>query len=239
MNETVLVVEDERDILHLISYNLRKVGYIVSGAVSGEEGLEMMLFEPPDLVILDLMLPGIDGFQVCRSMRAEEKLKEIPVIMLTAKTEESDIVAGLDVGADDYITKPFSPKVLIARVKAALRRARNEKSHLSNEIIRIHGIEIDPGRHRVSCDGKPVDLSATEFLILNFLVSNPGWVFSRNQIITAVKGEDYPVTERSVDVQILGIRKKLKRRGDMIVTVRGIGYKMVEDEDANSDTEVM
>lgn len=227
--ETVLIVEDERDILNLISYNLRKAGYRTRGVTSGEEGMALLLEEQPDLVMLDLMLPGMDGFQVCREMKANKKLKDIPVIMLTAKTEDSDVVSGLEVGADDYITKPFSPKVVVARVRTVLRRMRNEKLKVENDKILIHGIEIDSGRHEVFCDGKLVDLSATEFLILSFLASNPGWVFSRSQIITAVKGEDYPVTERSVDVQILGIRKKLGEYGDNIVTIRGVGYKMKAD----------
>jgi len=227
--ETVLIVEDERDILNLISFNLRKAGYRTRGATTGEEGMTALIEEPPDLVILDLMLPGMDGFEVCKKMKANDKLKEIPVIMLTAKTEDADIVSGLEAGADDYITKPFSPKVVVARVRTVLRRMRHEKARVDDERIRIHGIEIDPGRHEVFCEGELVDLSATEFLILSFLASNPGWVFSRSQIITAVKGEDYPVTERSVDVQILGIRKKLGEYGKNIVTVRGVGYKMKVD----------
>ncbi len=225
-NETILIVEDERDILNLISFNLRKAGYQTYGAASGEDGLSSMMKEQPDLVVLDLMLPGMDGFEVCREMKLHEKLKSIPVIMLTARTEDSDIVSGLEAGADDYITKPFSPKVLVARVRTALRRLRHEKIRAGNERIKIHGIEIDLGRHEVYRNGTPVEFSATEFLILSFLASNPGWVFSRSQIITAVKGEDYPVTERSVDVQILGIRKKLGEYGNTIVTVRGVGYKM-------------
>ena len=224
----IFIIEDERDILNLISFNLKKAGYETRGATSGEEGLRALLEEKPDLVILDLMLPGMDGFAVCRQMKANDRIKDIPVIMLTAKTEDSDIVTGLDAGADDYITKPFSPKVLVARVRNVLRRAHPE-SPRENGRISIHGIEIDHGRHEVFCNGKLVDLSATEFLVLSFLASNPGWVFSRSQIITAVKGDDYPVTDRSVDVQILGIRKKLGEFGNNIVTVRGVGYKMKVD----------
>jgi len=227
-NETVLIVEDERDILNLISFNLRRAGYRTRNVTSGEEALSDMKEERPDLVILDLMLPGMDGFDVCREMKKNEKLEDVPIIMLTARTEEMDIVSGLEAGADDYITKPFSPKVVVARVRTALRRVRHE-NRAGGERIKIHGIEIDSGRHEVYCDGKLVDLSATEFLILSFLASNPGWVFSRNQIITAVKGEDYPVTERSIDVQILGIRRKLGAYGAQIVTVRGVGYKMKAD----------
>ncbi|MBN1686496.1 MAG: response regulator transcription factor [Spirochaetales bacterium] len=225
--ETIFIVEDEPDILNLISYNLRKAGYRTRGVTTGEEALPSLFKERPDLVILDLMLPGIGGFEICREMKGNEKLKNVPVIMLTARTEDVDIVTGLEAGADDYITKPFSPKVVVARVRTVLRRAHHEKPRSENDRISIHGIEIDRGRHEVFCDGEAVELSATEFLILSFLASNPGWVFSRSQIITAVKGEDYPVTERSVDVQILGIRRKLGDYGKNIVTVRGVGYKMM------------
>ena len=229
-HETILVVEDERDILNLISYNLKKEGYVVSGASSGEEAVRSLSEEKPDLVILDLMLPGIDGLEICKLMKRDEKLKTIPVIMLTAKTEDTDIVAGLEVGADDYVTKPFSPKVLIARVRAVLRRFHDPEPQVAADLTNIHGINIDTGRHEVFCRGTQVDLSATEFLILSLLAANPGQVFSRGQIITTVKGEDYPVTDRSVDVQILGIRKKLGGCGKNIVTVRGVGYKMTEEK---------
>jgi two-component system, OmpR family, alkaline phosphatase synthesis response regulator PhoP len=228
-HETVLVVEDEQDILNLISYNLRKRGFVVRGVLSGEEAVAALSAERPDAVILDLMLPGIDGFEVCRRMKKDKILKDIPIIMLTAKTEDTDVVSGLEVGADDYIAKPFSPRVLVARVRAVLRRFRDVKNQVGNSRIEVHGIEIDTERHEVFCDGSPVEFSATEFLILSFLAGNPGWVFSRSQIITAVKGEDYPVTERSVDVQILGIRKKLGKYGTCVRTIRGVGYKMIEE----------
>ena len=231
-HENVLIVEDERDILNLVSYNLRREGYITQEAVSGEDALESLKKERPDIVILDLMLPGIDGLEVCRRMKSDENLQEIPIIMLTAKAEDTDIVSGLEVGADDYVTKPFSPKILVARVRTVLRRFRNRQHQVRNERTRIHGIQIDEGRHEAYCDEKLIDLSATEFLILSFLASNPGWVFSRSQIITAAKGEDYPVTERAVDVQILGIRRKLGDYGKHIVTVRGVGYKMEEEKKA-------
>jgi two-component system phosphate regulon response regulator PhoB len=196
---------------------------------SGEEALSAVESEKPDIMILDLMLPGINGIEVCQRIKDELKGENLPVIMLTAKGEDSDIVTGLEAGADDYVVKPFSPSVLVARVRAVLRRSRSKKLKAENQRMKIHGIEIDEGRHEVYCDGKPADLSATEFLILSFLAANPGWVFSRSQIITAVRGEDYPVTERSVDVQILGIRQKLGREGRHIVTVRGVGYKMEEE----------
>jgi two-component system, OmpR family, alkaline phosphatase synthesis response regulator PhoP len=228
-HETILVVDDEQDILELLRYNLEREGYKVLTVESGEAAVSETLAARPDLVILDLMLPGIDGVEVCRRIRSKEDLNNIPIIMLTAKSEDSDIISGLEVGADDYVAKPFSPKVLVARVRALLRRKqRKELPPKGEATLTIHDIRIDTSRHEVRCGDEVVDLSVTEFAILEFLARNPGWVFSRSQIIGAVKGEDYPVTERSVDVQILGLRKKLLARGDYIETVRGIGYRMRE-----------
>ncbi len=225
----LLIVEDEADIRELISFNLEMSGFEVEKARDGEEGLALAKNGNFDLVILDLMLPGMDGLKVCSALRKNPDTASTPVIMLTARSQDDDVVDGLESGADDYITKPFSPKILIARVKAALRRS--ESSGVGQEAgdssrISIHDIVIDTARHETFAGGSPVDLSATEFSILRFLAKNPGWVFSRNQIIDSVKGEDYPVTARSVDVQILGIRKKLGEYGNVIETVRGIGYKM-------------
>jgi two-component system phosphate regulon response regulator PhoB len=172
------------------------------------------------------MLPGMDGFQVCSHLKKDRDTSDIPVIMLTARSEDDDIVTGLEMGADDYITKPFSPRVLIARVNAALRKNRHDASDEGKKRIVLNELVIDSSRHETLVAGNPVNLSATEFSILYFLAENPGWVFSRNQIIDSVKGEDYPVTARSVDVQILGIRKKLGEFGDMVETVRGIGYRL-------------
>jgi two-component system, OmpR family, alkaline phosphatase synthesis response regulator PhoP len=225
--ESVLVVDDEEDILELIQYNLEKEGYTVKTVKTGEECLAIVGKLAPDIVVLDLMLPGLDGLEVCKRLKRSEDSRSIPVLMLTAKSEDSDIVSGLELGADDYITKPFSPKVLIARVRAVLRRAGELGAENPKEAkIRIHGIVIDVSRHEVSCDGEVIPLSATEFGILEFLARNPGWVFSRNKIIDTVKGKDYPVTERSVDVQILGLRKKLGTQGKFIQTVRGVGYRL-------------
>ncbi len=227
--ETILIVDDEQDIIELVDFNLKKEGFRTITASTGEEVLRSVSNKPPDLIMLDLMLPGLDGRDVCRRLKQDERTRNIPILMVTARTEDSDIIAGLELGADDYITKPFSPKVLIARVRAVLRR-----SHRASELpapsgrIKIHGIEIDVSRHEVFKRGEPVALSVSEFSILEYLARNPGWVFSRSQIITAVKGADYPVTERSVDVQILGIRKKLGQEGKHIETVRGIGYRMQE-----------
>lgn len=222
----LLIVEDEADIRELISFNLEMSGFEILKARDGEEGLAMTRSESPDLIILDLMLPGIDGLKVCSHLKKDPETRNIPIIMLTARSEDDDIVNGLDMGADDYVTKPFSPRILIARVKAALRRGLKESSDKLSSRIAVHDLVIDIARHETLLDGKSVNLSATEFSILRFLGENPGWVFSRNQIIDSVKGEDYPVTTRSVDVQILGIRKKLGDQGHIIETVRGIGYRM-------------
>lgn len=224
--ENVLVVDDEADILELIRYNLQKEGYSVRTVRTGEEALRETARLRPDVVILDLMLPGVDGLDVCKALKREEKTLAIPVVMLTAKTEDIDIVSGLELGADDYITKPFSPKVLIARIRAVLRRAASPQNAETSDVLEVHGIRIDVPRHEVVVNGRRVNLSATEFAILEFLARNPGWVFSRNRIIDAVKGRDYPVTERSVDVQILGLRKKLGSAGDVLQTVRGVGYRL-------------
>ena len=224
--EMILVVDDEADIRELIQFNLEREGYTVMSAATGEEALSMTQHHKPELIILDLMLPGIDGIEVCKALSSYE----IPILMVTAKSEDSDIILGLEMGADDYITKPFSPRVLIARIRAVLRR--NKKSSSLNTVLKrvaIHGISLDPARHHVTMDGEALDLSVTEFGILEFLMRNPGWVFSRGQIIESVKGNDYPVTERSVDVQILALRKKLGEKGSVIETVRGIGYRLVEE----------
>ena len=223
--ETILIIEDEHDIRELISYNLESEGWNTLKASAGNEGLELAQKTPPELILLDIMLPDIDGLEVCRKLKRSDSTKDIPVIMLTAKSEDSDVISGLELGAEDYITKPFSPRVLIARIRAVLRR-NIEAQETESPIIRIHKIQIDIKKHEVIVEDENIDLSATEFAILNYLASNPGWVFSRNQIIDAVRGQNYPVTERSVDVQILGIRKKLGSQGRYIETVRGVGYRL-------------
>jgi len=221
----IMVIDDEEDILELARYNLEREGYEVSCLISGEEAIETIEDKKPDLVLLDLMLPGMDGYEICKMMKRDEKIQHIPIIMLTAKGEESDIVTGLELGADDYITKPFSPKVLIARLRTVLRRS-NRKEEQKSAVITKHNITIDTARFEVAVDGNPIELTATEFHILNFLIRHPGWVFTRSQIIDGVKGTDYPVTDRSVDVQIVGLRKKLGEAGNFIETVRGIGYRL-------------
>ncbi|MFH1865449.1 MAG: response regulator transcription factor [Candidatus Eisenbacteria bacterium] len=224
MSKHVLVIEDDKDILELITYNLGREGYDVTGVVSGEEGMDAARSAGPDLVLLDLMLPGIDGLEVCRRLKADPDTAHLPIIMVTAKGEESDIVAGLELGADDYVTKPFSPKVLIARIRAVHRR-RCRDQVTENDILKIDDIVIHPGRHEVTVVGERVDLTFTEFRILQILARRPGWVFTRRQIVDAVHGETYPVTERAVDVQIVALRRKLGDEGDRIETVRGVGYR--------------
>jgi two-component system, OmpR family, alkaline phosphatase synthesis response regulator PhoP len=225
--ETILIVDDEEDILELVRYNLSREGYKVLSAASGEEGLRLARSENPDLIVLDLMLPGVDGLEVARRLKGDEASRKIPIVMLTAKGEETDIVTGLELGAEDYITKPFSTKVLVARVRAALRRRLQDISE-EKEVLKIHEITIRSGRHEVLVNDKQVQLTFTEYGILNFLVKRPGWVFTRNQIVDAVRGDDYYVTDRSVDVQIVGLRKKLGKAGKHIETVRGVGYRLKE-----------
>lgn len=226
----ILIIEDEEDIRELVSYNLKRESFAVTEAGSGEAGLKAIAKKKPDLILLDLMLPGKDGLQICRELKQSDASRDIPVVMMTARGEESDIVTGLELGAEDYIVKPFSPKVLVARVKAVLRRKAAPAVMDAENVLRIYDLVIHPGRHEVTVGGVPVDLTATEFGLVHFLARRPGWVFTRYQIVDAVHGEDYPVTERSVDVQIVGLRKKLKKAGDYIETVRGIGYRFKDKE---------
>ncbi|MBU0992454.1 MAG: response regulator transcription factor [Proteobacteria bacterium] len=229
MVKKILVVDDEEDILELIKYNLEKDGYAVTCATSGENAVKIAGSTSFDIILLDLMLPGIDGLEVAKKLKKNTKTEHVPIIMLTAKGEESDIVTGLELGADDYMTKPFSPKVLTARIKSVLRR-KDKSPNDKDYIIDVHGFLIDSGRREVTVHGTTVDLTYTEFQILQFLANNPGWVFSRNQIVDAVRGEGYAVTDRSVDVQVAGIRKKLGEYGKYIETVRGVGYRFTEDQ---------
>ena len=225
--EKILVVDDEEDILELVRYNLAREGYAVVSALSGEEALKAAKADAVDLIVLDLMLPGIDGLEVARRLKQNSDTKEIPIVMLTAKGEEADIVTGLELGADDYVTKPFSPRILIARIKAVIRR-QSGGVELENEVLNVRELSIHPGRRHVTAKGKSLDLTYTEFQVLYFLARRPGWVFTRSQIVDAVRGDDYPVTDRSVDVQIVGLRKKLGPFGKYIETVRGVGYRFIE-----------
>ena len=225
----ILVVDDEEDILELVRYNLARDGYRVVCAASGEQALSRAKSEPFDLIVLDLMLPGIDGLEVAKRLKNKPETRHIPIIMLTAKGEEADIVTGLELGADDYVTKPFSPRILIARVKAVIRRNLQEEVDDSS-IIQIYELEIDPGKRKVLARGSHVELTFTEFQVLYLLARRPGWVFTRFKIVDSIRGDDYPVTDRSVDVQIVGLRKKLGPYGKYIETVRGVGYRFKETE---------
>ncbi|MBW2040328.1 MAG: response regulator [Deltaproteobacteria bacterium] len=225
--EKILVVDDEEDILELVRYNLAQEGYQVTSVTSGEEALKQVRTGVPDLIILDLMLPGVDGLDVCKQLKNDTRTAHIPIVMLTAKGEETDIVIGLELGADDYITKPFSPKVLLARVKAVLRRRKGEPIG-ETDVIRIGDLMIHPGRYEVLIKGKPIKLTSTEFRVLHFMARRPGWVFTRYQIVDAARGEDVAVTDRSVDFHMASLRRKLGPYGDYIETVWGVGYRFKE-----------
>lgn len=222
-NERILIVDDEEDVLELVQYNLEQSGYHVETATSGEQALTYSKKKTPDLIILDLMLPGIDGLEVCKQLKSDVKTEGVPIIMLTAKGEEADIVTGLELGADDYVTKPFSPKVLVARIRRLLHRALSRD--LEKPPMRIRDLTIDPGRREVRVKEKPIQLTFTEFNILYALAKRPGLVFTRYQIIDTIHGDDYLVTDRAVDVQIVSLRKKLASCGSYIETVRGVGYR--------------
>ncbi len=223
----ILIVDDEADILELLQFNLEKEGYQVLTAATGESAVRTAQAKLPELVVLDLMLPGIDGMEVCRILKRDARTTNIPIIMLTARTEDIDIVAGLELGAVDYVTKPFSPKVLIARIRAVFRRDSAPEGTDEN-VIAVRDLTINATRRVVTVGDERIDLTASEFDILYFLASHPGWVYSRDRIISAIKGDDYPVTERSIDVQIVGLRRKLGAAGDQIETVRGVGYRFKE-----------
>jgi two-component system phosphate regulon response regulator PhoB len=226
-HEHILVVEDEEEIQELIQYTLTKDGFRPLGVFSGEDALRKVHTESFSCILLDIMLPGMDGFDVCKALKKDAAVHNIPVIMLTAKGEEADIVTGLELGADDFIVKPFSPRILTARIKSVLRRKSSEA--LSAAVpLAVHDLVIHPGRREVTYKNAPVELTNMEFQILYFLAEKPGWVFSRYQIVEGVRGDNYPVTDRAVDVMIVGLRKKLGEAGTYIETVRGAGYKFKE-----------
>ncbi len=224
-NNKILVVEDEEDISELVCYNLKKAGFETETAFSGEEALKKLEKSDPELVLLDVMLPNINGFDVLRKIRAEERFRKISVIMLTAKGSDVDVVKGLELGAEDYISKPFSPSVLIARIKSVLKR---KGEFAKGDIIKIDKLVINPEKYEVTIDDNQIDLTISEFQILCFLAKKKGWAMSRYQIINVIKGEDHFVTDRAVDVMIVGLRKKLKEYGEYIETVRGVGYRFKE-----------
>jgi len=223
----ILIVDDEVDILNLVQFNLNNEGYFTETAETGEEALKIARTTAPHLIVLDLMLPGIDGLDVCRLLKNDKRTEDIPIIMLSAKGSEKDVIEGLEIGANDYVTKPFSPKMLMARIKAVLRGNKANASETENEIV-VENMIINTDRRRVKVDNKRIDLTTTEFDILFFLIKHPGWVFTRSQIINSVKGTDYAVTDRSVDVQILNLRRKLGDIGEYVETGRGVGYRFKE-----------
>ena len=229
LRKNILVIEDEPDIAELIEFNLKNNQYRTSIAYSGETGLERARKNHPDLVLLDLMLPGIHGIDVCRILKSDNEFKNMPVIMLSALGQEENIVKGLEAGADDYITKPFSLKVLMARIKAVLRRETVPKNDQSKP-LNINAVSINPGTREVIIRGNKIDLTFTEFQILYLLASHPGWVFTRYQIIEKIRGDNYPVTDRSIDFQIVGLRKKMGHKGNLIQTIRSVGYRFNTDD---------
>ncbi len=229
----VLLVEDEDDIRELMQYNLLKEGYQVIAVGSGEEALEVVGRRVPDLVVLDLMLPGMDGLNVCRRLRGNVRTQSLPILVVSARGEEADVVAGLNLGADDYLTKPFSPRVLVARTRAVLRRSAASENAIPMDAIpehsfQVHDLVIHPGRHQAIFRDRTIDLTSTEFRVLAFLAAKPGWVYTRQQILDGVHGTNYAITDRAIDVQIVGLRKKLGEAGQYIETVRGVGYRFRE-----------
>ncbi len=222
----ILVVEDEIDISEVIAFNLAREGFEVLKAYNGVTALQLVNSEKPDLILLDLMLPDMSGFDICKVVKASDVSPK--VIMLTAKGDESNIIAGLELGADDYITKPFSMKILLARIKSVLRRSKEGFASENLKKITIKSLEIDTVKHKVTLAEQELDLTATEFKLLYFLASNPGSVYTRDQIIHSIHGTDYPVTKRSIDVQITALRKKLEGYGDYVETIRGVGYRFKE-----------
>lgn len=222
----ILVIDDEKDLVELVKYSLEKEGFLVRAAADGESGVLMAQRDAPNLMIVDLMLPGMDGLEVCRRLRADTRSATIPIIMLTAKSSESDRVVGLELGADDYVTKPFSPRELAARVKAVLRRTSTRAP--ASAVIRHGALTIDLTRREVICGGKNIAMTASEFRLLHFLADHPGQVFSRSEMIDGALGREVSVVDRTIDVHITGLRKKLGTYGERIETVRGFGYRFRE-----------
>ncbi len=226
----ILTIEDEPDIRDILIYNLSKAGYNAKGVASGEDGISIALTNPPRLILLDIMLPGMSGIECCKRIRLSSSLGKIPIIILTAKGTDHEITDGLNAGADDYIVKPFNVSVLIARIKAVLRRVHSESSfdNINADSITRRGIEIFPVKREVVVEGKPVRFTFSEFEVLRLMLARPGRVFTRSQIINSIRGHDYPVSDRSIDVIITSIRKKLGNEGDSIETLRGVGYRYIE-----------
>jgi two-component system phosphate regulon response regulator PhoB len=219
----ILIIEDDPDIQEMLSFSMQREGWYLVQAKNGEQGLELLKKEKINCILLDIMLPGVDGLKVLKKIKENEQIRNVPVIMTTARGEEADIVTGLELGADDYVVKPYSPKILIARVRAALRRQEDEGKEKTS--WQQGKLRLDAARHEAYFDDKVLDLFATEFALLQHFISHPDMAFSRDQLIAAIRGPGYPVTDRSIDVQILGLRKKLGEAGNMIETIRGIGYR--------------
>ena len=226
--EKILVVDDEEDILELVRHNLAREGFEIRCADTGEKALRTLKTDPVDLIVLDLMLPGINGFDVAKQIKDDPRIQHIPIVMLTAKGSETDVVTGLELGAEDYITKPFSPRILLARIQTVLRRRATDGSEDEGGRIDRGKLSIDVRKHELLVEGRKIDLTYTEFEVLTLLASRPGWAFSRSQIVDKVRGYNYSVTDRSVDVQIVGLRRKLGSCGHYIETVRGVGYRFRE-----------
>ncbi len=224
----VIVVEDEPDILEVLRYNLKREGFEVTTCLDGAKGLDLIQRQKPDLVLLDLMLPGLDGLDICRHLKANSLTQHVPIIMVTAKGEESDVVLGLGMGADDYIAKPFSPKELIARVKAVLRRSVTSESQVQKDRIVVDGLVVDASKYKTSLDDSEIKLTVTEFRLLHYLAGHPGQVFSREQLLNYALGHNAVVVDRNVDVHIRAIRKKIGDEKQFIQTIRGVGYRFKE-----------
>ena len=223
----IIVVEDEPDLVDVVTYNLEREGYSVLASQRGDEGLNLIRSEAPDLVLLDLMLPGMDGLSICRQMKSDSSMREIPIIIASAKGEESDVVIGLEMGADDYLAKPFSPRELLARIRAVLRRGA-PTSGASDDRIVARDLIIDPGKHEVKIKDEAINLTSTEFKLLHHLASSRGRAFSREQLLNRVVGMGVVVVDRNIDVHIRALRKKLGNHSDMIQTIRGVGYRFIE-----------
>jgi two-component system phosphate regulon response regulator PhoB len=226
MPRTILIIDDEPDLLKLLDYNLTRADYLALTARDGPSGLALARKHAPDAVVLDVMMPGMDGWEVLKALRADPATARLPILMLTAKAEEADRVLGLELGADDYLTKPFGVRELLARVKALLRRSGRDAG--ADEVLKAGKIVIDAGRRSVTAAGKPVSLTTTEFNLLRALASRRGRVLSREELIALARGEDAAVTDRSIDVHVVALRRKLGRLGDTIETVRGVGYRLQE-----------
>jgi two-component system phosphate regulon response regulator PhoB len=231
MHKRALIVEDDRDISHLLTFHLEKLNFDVHKAYSGEEALNWLKLEKPDLILLDILLPEISGLQVCKHVKSQEQTKDIPVIMLSALGEEDHIVNGLESGADDYITKPFSPLILKARVQAVYKRYQRTEEPEKGEVLKYSFFKMDCIKHKVLVNEEEKKLTATEFALLKILMSYPGTVFTRSQLVNRVRGSNHAITDRSIDFQMVGLRKKLSPHGESVESVRGVGYRLREFQD--------